>query len=65
MAVESQENRRIFDNCASVNFRNLVQEDEVAKTRTFEVSKTGQWTLVGWHLSLFKRYLRIYYITLY
>eukprot|EP00913_Durusdinium_trenchii_P035519 g33239.t1 len=41
------ENKRIFDNCASVNFRQLIHEDQVKKTRLFEVSKTGQWNLLG------------------
>jgi len=44
---DPEENKRIFDNCASVNLRRLVQEDEESKTRTFEVSKTGRWTLLG------------------
>ncbi|CAJ1354918.1 unnamed protein product [Effrenium voratum] len=44
---DPEENKRIFDNCASVNLRNLIQEDVVEKTRTFEVSKTGRWTLLG------------------
>eukprot|EP00931_Biecheleriopsis_adriatica_P076949 TRINITY_DN50605_c0_g1_i1.p1 TRINITY_DN50605_c0_g1~~TRINITY_DN50605_c0_g1_i1.p1 ORF type:complete len:355 (+),score=79.97 TRINITY_DN50605_c0_g1_i1:157-1221(+) len=44
---DPEENKRIFDNCSSVNLRNLLEEDEVAKTRLFEVSKTGVWTLVG------------------
>jgi len=44
---DPEENKRIFDNCASVNFRELLHEDKVNKTRLFEVSKTGQWTLLG------------------
>jgi len=44
---DPEENKRIFDNCASVNFRDLLHEDKVKKTRLFEVSKTGQWTLLG------------------
>lgn len=44
---DPEENKRIFDNCASVNFRQLIHEDQVKKTRLFEVSKTGQWNLLG------------------
>eukprot|EP00442_Polarella_glacialis_P053994 CAMPEP_0115061506 /NCGR_PEP_ID=MMETSP0227-20121206/8043_1 /TAXON_ID=89957 /ORGANISM="Polarella glacialis, Strain CCMP 1383" /LENGTH=332 /DNA_ID=CAMNT_0002446811 /DNA_START=50 /DNA_END=1048 /DNA_ORIENTATION=- len=45
---DPEENKRIFDrNTASVNFRTLVEEDKVAKSRLFEVSKTGRWSLVG------------------
>eukprot|EP00440_Ansanella_granifera_P011501 gb/GFBE01012486.1/.p1 GENE.gb/GFBE01012486.1/~~gb/GFBE01012486.1/.p1 ORF type:complete len:362 (+),score=54.93 gb/GFBE01012486.1/:1-1086(+) len=44
---DPEENRRIFSNVSSVNFRKLIEEDKAAKTRLFEVSKTGLWTLLG------------------
>merc|ERR1719188_1080474 len=45
---DPEENKRIFDRtCASVNYRNLLEEDPVESTRTFEVSKTGRWKIMG------------------
>jgi len=46
--TDPEENKRIFaSNTASVNFRNLLEEDREKGTRLFEVSKTGRWRLIG------------------
>lgn len=50
--TDPEENLRIFARtCASVNQRQLIEEDRAAGTRLFEVSKTGRWRLLGIPLS--------------
>jgi len=50
--TDPEENRRIFARtCAAVNYRKLIEADEEARTRLFEVSKTGRWRLLGIPLS--------------
>jgi len=46
--TDPEENARIFARtCAAVNYRDLIEEDTTARTRLFEVSKTGRWSLLG------------------
>eukprot|EP00930_Biecheleria_cincta_P096191 TRINITY_DN88069_c0_g1_i1.p1 TRINITY_DN88069_c0_g1~~TRINITY_DN88069_c0_g1_i1.p1 ORF type:complete len:348 (+),score=47.83 TRINITY_DN88069_c0_g1_i1:62-1105(+) len=48
MLVDPWENKRVFGkHVVSVNFRNLLAEDPVKRLRLFEVSKTGEWWLLG------------------
>jgi len=50
--TDPEENQVIFARtCAAVNYRDLIEEDSVAQTRLFEVSKTGRWRLLGIPLS--------------
>jgi len=50
--TDPEENSRIFSRtCTAVNYRELIEEDATAKTRLFEVSKTGRWRLLGIPLS--------------
>jgi len=46
--TDPDENFRIFQkHTAAVNYRNLLEEDKRAGLRTFEVSKTGRWRILG------------------
>lgn len=42
------ENQRMFERTiVKVNFRKIIRRDDVAKTRLYEVSKTGRWRILG------------------
>lgn len=46
--VDPVENQRMFERTiVKVNLRRLIQRDDVAKTRLYEVSKTGRWRILG------------------
>eukprot|EP00929_Paragymnodinium_shiwhaense_P051668 TRINITY_DN25960_c0_g1_i1.p1 TRINITY_DN25960_c0_g1~~TRINITY_DN25960_c0_g1_i1.p1 ORF type:complete len:406 (-),score=97.49 TRINITY_DN25960_c0_g1_i1:262-1479(-) len=46
--TDPQENLRIFSRTAtSLNYRNLIDENEAESTRLYEVSKSGRWKLLG------------------
>mmetsp|Transcript_657 Transcript_657/g.1342 ORF Transcript_657/g.1342 Transcript_657/m.1342 type:complete len:299 (-) Transcript_657:96-992(-) len=46
--TDPDENFRIFEkHTAAVNYRNLIEEDKDAGLRTFEVSKSGKWRILG------------------
>lgn len=49
--TDPQENQRIFSNnrttSVTLNYRQLIKEDEELGTRLFEVSKTGLWRIYG------------------
>jgi len=50
--TDPDENFRIFQkHTAAVNYRHLLDEDKAAGLRTFEVSKTGRWRILGFPLS--------------